>query len=196
MTVPWPIAVAVALHLGCRLGYVVGVGRALRRQDRDGYWTRTWGMPEGFERFRRGASRIMAADAVTFVLLALVSHDTVPWRLPWLTRIGFGVALVVIGIGVKVWARNTLGAEAYYWHNFFFPDAWTPPERPGPYRYFRHPMYTVGYLHAWGCAIMTASLPALVAAAFDQASMLVFSRLVETPHYRRLVASRTADRGT
>ncbi len=188
------IIAAVALHLASRLGYVVGVGRALSRQDRDGHFTARWGMPAGFERFRRGASQIMAADAVTFVLLALASHDTFPVRVALLMRIGVGAVLVAGGIGVKVWARNTLGADAYYWHNFFAPDDWTPPTTPGPYRYFRHPMYTVGYLHAWGFAVMTASLPALIAAAFDQATMLVFSHVVETPHYRRLVRMRQPGR--
>jgi protein-S-isoprenylcysteine O-methyltransferase Ste14 len=187
---PALIVVAWVLHLVCRLAYVVGVGAALTRQDRDGYFTRTAGVRAGFQRFEQLASPVMAADAVTFVILALVSHDTWPWHVGIMMRVTVGAALIAVGIGVKIWARNTLGADAYYWYNFFAPDEWKPPEKPGPYRWFKHPMYTVGYLHAWGFAFAMASLPALIAAAFDQAAILAFARLVEAPHFRRLVGNR------
>jgi protein-S-isoprenylcysteine O-methyltransferase Ste14 len=55
----------------------------------------------------------------------------------------------------------------------------------GPYRYLRSPMYTVGNLHLWGLALIAASLPAVVASAFDHLAILGFNRVVEQPHVRR-----------
>jgi hypothetical protein len=46
-------------------------------------------------------------------------------------------------------------------------------------------MYTVGNLHLWGLGLAAASLPAVIAAAFDHAASLIFNRVVEQPHVQR-----------
>jgi hypothetical protein len=51
-------------------------------------------------------------------------------------------------------------------------------------------MYTVGYLHAYGFALVTGSWLGLLAAAFDQAAILVFHQLVEKPHFLRTPAGQ------
>jgi protein-S-isoprenylcysteine O-methyltransferase Ste14 len=109
------------------------------------------------------------------------------WDAP--LRIGIGLVLIVIGLGTKLWAARTLGDDAYYWHNFFVRRDHVPPDPPGPYRYLSNPMYTVGYLHAYGFALLLGSLPGLGLALFDQAAILIFHRLVEQPHYRRLLTA-------
>ena len=63
------IALAVVYHLVSRLAYAVGVGVALRRQDRAQIFTRRDGPEAGFLRFRRAASIVMNNDAVSFVVL-------------------------------------------------------------------------------------------------------------------------------
>jgi hypothetical protein len=55
-------------------------------------------------------------------------------------------------------------------------------------------MYTVGYLHAYGFALMCGSLWGLAAAVFDQAAILVFQHFVERPHVARLFAGRVPPR--
>jgi hypothetical protein len=47
-------------------------------------------------------------------------------------------------------------------------------------------MYTVGNVHLVGLALAAASVPALVAAIFSHAAILIFNHVVERPHVRRL----------
>ena len=176
-------AVAIAYHVGSRLAYVIGVGVALIRQDRHQALTRLHGVEPGFRRFRRLASFLMNNDAVSFVLLCIVTRQTMPWEVPWLVLPGVGLLLIFIGLSTKLWAAARLGHSAYYWHNFFVPVPPAPPDPPGPYRYLRNPMYTVGYLHAYGFALLMGSGTGLLAAAFDQVAILVFHQLVEKPHF-------------
>lgn len=177
------------LALGCalasRLAYVLYVGIALRRQERSQHFTRAVGQDEGFSRFRRRASLLMTTDAVGLLAACLAGWDTLPGGWPRSVMIVSGVLLVVVGIATKLWARATLGADAYYWANFFVDTPAVTRVRAGPYRFFRNPMYTVGYLHAYGAALLAASLPGLIAALFAQVAILAFYLLVEKPHFER-----------
>jgi len=180
-------ALAAVYHLVSRLAYAVGVGVALRRQDRDQVFTRRHGPEAGFLRFRRAASVVMNNDAVSFVVLCLVTRRTLhpPW--PWSYSLATGVLLVFLGVSIKLWAAARLGAAAYYWHNFFVPGDLVAPDPPGPYRFLKNPMYTLGYLHAYGFALATDSGLGLIAAVFDQAAILAFHHWVEKPHLDALM---------
>ena len=169
-----------------RLAYVLFVGGVLRREDRDGTYTRRFGRAEAFRRFRRSAAIIMNHDAFVFVLLCVVTRGTLILPVPSVVPITTGVILVIIGLGAKLWAARTLGGNAYYWHNFFDPENAGGPVSTGPYRYVSNPMYTIGYLQMYGLALITASWPGMVAAAFAQAAILAFYLLVEKPHFEQL----------
>ena len=175
-----------AAHLAARLAYVGYVWVGLTRQQADGWWTRQWGLEDGFARFRRGASRIMAIDAVSFVAVCLVGWGTGPAILPRGAAIAIGAALVVLGVGTKLWAAATLGNKAYYWYNFFAPAAPSTVVSTGPYRFLKNPMYTVGYLQTYGCALITGSLAGMVASVCDQAAILLFHWRVESAHFERI----------
>lgn len=181
-----PGVIAMVYMVLSRLAYVVGVGAALWKQDHEQLFTRGRSADEGFRRFRQLASWVMNNDAVALVLVCAITRETLQVGIARGVLVAVGVGLVAVGGAVKVWARNTLGAEAYYWHNFFDPRPARPLERPGPYRYIDNPMYTVGYLPAYGVALVFASWPGLVAAVFAQAAIGVFHLVVERPHYRRL----------
>jgi protein-S-isoprenylcysteine O-methyltransferase Ste14 len=161
-----------------RLAYVLYVGIALRRE--------TEGGPERFRRFRRTAAWIMNHDAFAFVVLCLLSAGTLTLPLSRPVVIAIGIVLTLVGLGVKLWAARTLGADAYYWHNFFEPDAAQGLVMHGPYRFVSNPMYTIGYLHTYGFALVLGSLPGVFAAAFAQAAILTFYYLVEKPHFEEL----------
>jgi len=169
-----------------RLAYVLLVGGVLRREERDGRYTQRFGRAEAFRRFRRTAALIMNHDAFAFVVLCLATRDTWQLALPAALTIGVGAVLVVIGLGTKLWAARTLGSNAYYWHNFFDPDAAIGPVSTGPYRFLSSPMYTVGYLQTYGLALMLRSFPGLIAAGFNQVAILTFYVLIEKPHFIRL----------
>ena len=182
---------AVAYWFASRLAYVLFVGIALRRQERHEAYTRRWGVAGGFRRFRRVAALLMVNDVLSFGVLCLVTHDTLTLAgdPPRLAVIATGVVLVAVGVGVKVWAAATLGGDAYYWYNFFAPAAHRPI-LAGPYRHLANPMYTVGYLQAYGFALITGSFVGLWAAAFAQLAILAFYFVVEKPHFQRLNGSR------
>ena len=169
-----------------RLAYAVGVGWALRQEERRQLFSGGRGAEAGFRLFRRLASTVMNTDAVTFVALCLVTRGGL--AVTPAVRIPAGLLLVAGGIGIKLWAARSLDSRAYYWYDFFVPGSARLPDPPGPYRYVANPMYTLGYLHAYGFALMCGSGWGLAAAAFDQAAILAFARLVERPHVERLFA--------
>jgi len=177
-------SIALAYHLASRLVYVCYIGLALRRQERTAYLTRRYGVERGFRRFRRVAAMVMYNDAVSFVLLCLVSRGTLSLGPPRGALIAAGALFVLVGLATKLWAVATLGGGAYYWRNFFAPEG-RAPSTAGPYRFLRNPMYTVGYLQTYGLALATGSLFGLVAALFDQAAILAFCERVETPHLEK-----------
>ena len=177
---------AVAYAVLSRLTYVGFVGFALRREERTQYYVRRFGVDEGFRRFRRTAAIIMNHDAFAFILCCVVTRNTLQLPVARPLTIALGAVLVLIGLGVKLWAARTLGSNAYYWHNFFAPDESPGPAVRGPYRFFRNPMYTVGYLQTYGFALILASLPGLCVAAFLHVSVIAFYRIVEKPHFERL----------
>ena len=177
---------ALAYALASRLAYVIGVGSALRRQERGGF-------AGGFPRFRRYAAALMANDGASFLLLCVATRGSFDLAMNDMVRVAAGAVLVVLGLGVKLWARATLGTEAYYWHNFFEPppsETPTPPATSGPYRYLRNPMYSVGNVHLYGLALVAGSAPALAAALFAHVAILAFYQVVERPHFERLTGQR------
>jgi protein-S-isoprenylcysteine O-methyltransferase Ste14 len=180
-----------AAHIAARLAYVGYVWVGLTRQQSDGWWTRRWGSEDGFGKFRRGASLVMTIDAVSFVAACLVGRGTLPAIVPRDAGVAIGVVLVLLGVGTKLWAAATLGNKAYYWYNFFTPAAPVARASAGPYRYLKNPMYTVGYLQTYGLALISGSLPGLIASVCDQAAILLFHWRVESAHFKR-VTRRTA----
>jgi len=177
--------IALAYQLASRLAYVLYIGIVLTRHDRHAASTGRHGGEEAFRRFRLAAALFMYNDAVSLIVLCGVTRDTLVLDLPRFLLIAAGALLVLVGAGTKVWARATVGAGAYYWRDFFFPVE-GPVVTSGPYAFLRNPMYTVGYLQTYGLALVTASLPGLIAAAIDQAGILAFYRLVERPHLERI----------
>ena len=181
------VVVIIAYHLASRLAYVFWVGVMLTRQHRRQAITQAMGVDAGFAWFRQRASLLMANDAASFVVMCLVTRHDLPAGISNSLAWAISGLLIVIGIGMKTWAARTLGREAYYWHNFFAPGKPVALRSPGPYRYLANPMYTVGYLQAYGLALAVGSLPGLVLALFDQAAILAFHHLVELPHYQELM---------
>jgi len=161
-----------------RLAYVLFVGWKLRHEEGAG--------PDAFRRFRRRAALVMNHDGFAFVLLCVLTRNT--WTLPFSTlgTLVSGAVLASVGVGSKLWAARTLGGDAYYWHNFYEPDAAIGRVASGPYRFISSPMYTIGYLHTYGLALMLRSFPGFIAAVFSQAAILAFYFIVERPHFRRL----------
>ena len=181
-------AVLLGYHLASRLAYVIGVGTALRLQQRRQHFTRRAGIEVGFRKFRRLAAFVMNNDALSFLILCLGTRGTLSSGLPPGVRWGLGIGGIIVGMGTKLWAARSLGAGAYHWRDTFDPAATEAVADRGPYRWLRNPMYTVGYLHAYGIALLADSGVGLLAAGFDQAAILAFYYWVEKPHFARVTA--------
>jgi protein-S-isoprenylcysteine O-methyltransferase Ste14 len=179
----------IGYAIASRLAYVLWVGNALRRQDREQFFTRTDGGEAGFRRFRDRATMIMRNDAFALVLVCIVTRNTLDVPISTPARVAISIILIILGLGTKAWAAKTLGDAAYYWHNFFVPREHVAPDPPGPYRYLDNPMYTVGYLHAYGLALALASAPGLAVVLFAHVAILAFHFVVEKPHYDRITAA-------
>lgn len=182
----------VGYAVASRLAYVLWVGRALRQQDRAGAALPGPAADATFARFRRRSQVLMRNDVTALIAVCLLTRTTLTLPLPAPVVIGGALVLILIGSGTKYWAMRTLGEQAYYWHNFFVAGEHAAPDPPGPYRYLSNPMYTVGYLHAYGLALLVGSAPGLALALFDQIAILTFHRLVEQPHYRRLLTAKAS----
>jgi protein-S-isoprenylcysteine O-methyltransferase Ste14 len=180
-----PGTVAFAYFAASRLAYVVGVGAMLKRQESSQFFTRDGDVEGGYRRFRRIAAILMNNDGVAFVVVCLATRGSLAFAVPAVPMI-CGTILCVIGVGTKVWAAKRLGQGGYYWRDFFAPQEHALPDPPGPYRFLKNPMYTLGYLQAYGLALFLRSGPGLVAAAFAQLAIMVFHVLVEKPHFEHL----------
>ncbi len=182
---------AVGLQVASRLAYVLGVGTMLLGQTRQRWFTARHGSEEGYRRFRRIAAGLMNLDAVTFALACILTRGTLDLPVSPGIRIAIGVVAILIGASTKLWARRTLGSAGYHWRDFFVPPGPGSHRPVGPYRYLKNPMYTVGYLHAYGIALVFDSAVGLALAAFAQLAVLIFYRVVERPHFIELSTAKS-----
>ena len=128
----------------------------------------------------------MLNDGTAFVAVTVLTANTMVLPVNRILQVAVGTVIAALGIGIKAWATARLGADSWYWHNFFVPSEPVAPDPPGPYRYLKNPVYVVGYLQTYGFALMCASWPGMIAGAYMQASILVFNQLVEKPHLQGL----------
>jgi phosphatidylethanolamine N-methyltransferase len=177
--------VTFAYHLASRVAYVVGVGAALIRQERYHVFTARRGTEAGFRRFRRLAFVLMYNDGLSFVILCALTQNTLITTVPnRLVALGFVIG--VVGVITKFWAAARIGRDGFYWRNFFSADPHVPLDPPGPYRYLKNPMYTLGYANVYGLALFCLSSYGLIAALIDHAGIQIFYHYVEKPHFARL----------
>lgn len=181
---------AAAWHLFSRLAYFAVLWKVLPVQSiASGMRDRAEGEAE-YAAFRRRILRLQFWDAASFIFLCLATANTLPWEGRPILPVAVGAALAAAGVFFKGWAAAWLGPGAYTWRDFFVRTEAFKPCLGGPYRFLSDPMYTAGYLHAWGLALALLSWPGLAAAAICQGSMLLVARFVERPHMGRVAGPR------
>jgi protein-S-isoprenylcysteine O-methyltransferase Ste14 len=168
---------------------VILVGLGLRAESRYGTLSRREGPEAAWRRFRDRASRLMVGDAIAFGALCVVTRGTFALPGPRWLGLAMGIPLVVLGVGIKVWATKHLAEGSFYWRDFFVPTESRSRSASGPYRWLSNPMYTVGYAHAYGFAVLVGSGPGLAGAVFAQLVILLLAVLVERPHVQRFSRS-------
>ena len=96
-----------------------------------------------------------------------------------------GIALLVFGFGIKVWATALTGLDTYYYRDLFLHEHHENWVARGPYRYLSSPMYGAGNMHGYSAALFVGSLPGLVFALCCHLGIYGFYFLVERPFVRR-----------
>jgi protein-S-isoprenylcysteine O-methyltransferase Ste14 len=178
--------VAIAWYAASRLAYVVFAGISLSAETDRRARARVVGAEGAWRTFRTRVSWLMDNDAAAFLALSIVTASTLgDVGLPPLVLTLLGVALVVLGLGIKLWATLSLPPGAYHWRNFFVRDEARDRAR-GPYRFLSDPMYTLGYAHVYGTALLFRSVPGLIAAVAGQSLVLLLNVLVEQRAHRTI----------
>ena len=178
--------VAIAWYAASRLAYVVFAGISLSAETDRRALSRVVGVEAAWLTFRDRVSWLMDNDAAAFLALSIVTASTLgDVGIPPLVLTVVGVALVLLGLGIKLWATMSLPPGAYHWRNFFVRDEARDRAR-GPYRFLADPMYTLGYGHVYGTALLFRSVPGLIAAAVGQSLVLLLNVLVEQRAHRSL----------
>jgi len=186
------VPLAEAWFVASRLAYVVLVGAWLRVESKERALSRREDPDAAWRRFRARASRLMVGDAAAFVALCIVTRGTFALDdSGWVGPV-VGVLLIVLGVGIKTWATVNLPAGVFYWRDFFVPAEERTRSKKGPYRWISNPMYTLGYAHAYGFAVLLGSGPGIVGAVFAQIGVLLLAALVERPHFRSIPAIQDA----
>ena len=169
---------ASVIHVGFRLAYFFYIGLTLKwrhaRDDEASY--------SDWLRFKKEASFILNVDGLTLGLVTVLSAASLKLPMSFEWTVVMGIILICAGIGVKLAAYRVVGDKGYYWYNFFCGDHEREYTARGVYRYLDNPMYTFGYLHAFGFPLVFRSLWGLVFALFDWLIILAFHYYFERPH--------------
>ena len=178
-----PLIGASAVHVGFRLAYFFYIGMRLRAQVSNP-------RPPGEQPhsawlgFKRKASIILNADGVSLVAVVLLSAGSLSLQASRSLTTVIGLVLICAGVAVKAAAYRVVGIKGYYWYNFFCGHSEREYLSRGVYKYLDNPMYTVGYLHAFGFALLFRSAWGLLFALFDVLVLWAFHTCFEKPHTR------------
>lgn len=136
---------------------------------------------------RQGFSAVLG---VVFLHQALAQGAIMEcWQGTFAVRPGWllytsAMALVVLGLGVKLWATYASSLDTYYYIDMLIGRPLETDEEAitsGPFRWFNNPMYGVGNLQGYGSALLVASWPGLVVAGVYHASVYGFYYMFERP---------------
>jgi protein-S-isoprenylcysteine O-methyltransferase Ste14 len=105
--------------------------------------------------------------------------------LPTTACAGLGFALLLIGLGITLWARVVLGQ---YWSDRVIMQADHQLIRSGPYAHLRHPIYSGVLLGVLGTAVVLGEWRGLLAFA-----LLLTNYVIKANREERILADRFQD---
>jgi len=179
----YALIAASIIHAAFRLAYFLYIGLTLKAQRSRG----TLGNDDNYGdwlSFKKKASFILNVDGLTLAIVAVLSAGSLPIPASFTWNLVFGIPLICVGVAVKVAAYRVVGIKGYYWYNFFCSEGKREYVARGIYQYLDNPMYTLGYLHAFGFAIVFRSMWGLLFAGFDVLVLWAFHLCFERPHTR------------
>lgn len=147
--------------------------------------------------FRALAMLVLANDGWTYTLLAIRCWQPANVGNMWDgLRLGGcfvgGWLLVGLCCWVKASAHDCVGDFAWYWGDFFFKvdGSFTSS---GVFRFFPHPMYTVGYSAYYGLSLVARSYTLLVVSLVAHLGQIAFLILVEEPHMEKIYGNKSKE---
>ena len=145
--------------------------------------------------FRALAMLVLSNDGWTYALLALRCWQPLVLN-TYLDYIGNGlcfltgiVLLLICGV-VKANAHDCVGDYAWYWGDFFFKIDGNFSFN-GVFRFFPHPMYTVGYSAYYGLSLIARSYTLLAISLLAHLAQIAFLIAVEEPHMQKIYGNPT-----
>jgi hypothetical protein len=126
---------------------------------------------------------LVFAQRLSFVGLLYATARTPSGPLG-LMLVSLGALLLLVGIGVSIWATKVVGLDTYSYRDLFMGPRYMSVELTGPYAFLGNPIYGVGQLAAYGAALVALSPIGLVAAALHQVTLYIFNDAIEQPRLR------------
>ena len=128
-----------------------------------------------------GAARIFHTLLMGAVFGLLFSHDLRVGRLgvrlmTWEKADYVGLALVIVGAALAIWARRTLGPN---WSAIVRVQEEHEVVHRGPYRLLRHPIYTGGLTAMLGTAIVEGEVGCFIAVVLACVTWWLKARMEE-----------------
>lgn len=124
---------------------------------------------------------ILAAGAMS----AFDLGPSMAWPIPVIPTYALGGLLIGTGLVTKLWSTAVVGIDIYYYRDMFLGRKVSDFVSSGPYTVFPNPMYGIGQLHGYGFALLSRSVPGLIAVVVCQTLIFVFCLVVEKPFVRR-----------
>ena len=153
-------------------------------------WVEKYGPQKAFHHFKTicALSFFMYFTSGTLITFQMPFSDALSF-IPRHLMIGLGVAIMSVGLFFRLWAIDTVGLDKYYMKDFFVTPKKTEYTLQGPYKYFSHPMYGVGYLVSYGFCLASGALIPFCITALCQFMMLLFAYKIESPHIKNIYLS-------
>jgi len=179
----WYVATVWVVFYG---GIILTLGTPLKRR-----LTTRFGEEKAYRVYEVVIGLVFLNQGFSQGVLLLAYPGTLSVPLPlWVTSV-IGVLLFVVGYIFKLWAAHRVGMDTYYCRDMFLDRRIDHPDptglvTSGPYRYFKNPMYGIGYAQGYGCALLSRSLEGLLVALLFHASIYVFYNVAERPFMQRV----------
>ncbi len=176
------------VHVLFHLSFFYFIGPVLRRQDNREI---SEVEQDRYESFKSKARFFLYGGTITFCLAVVISANTLTVHPPYPILLVGGGLLVLLGLIVRYLAYSVIGEKGYYCYNFFKPPEKTTYKPESVYKYLDNPMYSFGYLPAFGLPLVFLSLHGIVLAIVDWGIICSFYYIFEHRHTEEVVRDDT-----